>query len=120
MGADKGGVDAHVRAGGVATVAFDVNGDQVGGGHDRAGADGKFANWDARHVVHAVDLLDAEAVHHAVLDHLAAAAAAFLGGLEDHHGGAVEVAGLGQVLGRAQQHGGVAVMAAGVHHAVGL
>ena len=32
---------------------------------------------------------------------------------------AVEIARLGQVLGRAQQHGGVAVMAAGMHHALG-
>jgi hypothetical protein len=63
----------------------------------------------------AVDLLDAEALHHAVLDHLAAAAAALFGRLEDHHRRAVEVARGGQVLGRAHQHGGVPVMAAGVH-----
>ena len=53
---------------------------------------GRIANCadrEARHVVHAVDLLDAEPLHHAVLDHLAAAAAALLGGLEDHHRGAV-------------------------------
>ena len=77
-----------------------------------------MANWPTGrpgHVVHAVDLLDAEALHHAVLDHRAAAAAAFLGRLEDDHGGAVEIARLGEVLRGAQQHGGVAVMAAGVH-----
>ena len=31
----------------------------------------------------------------------------------------VEIARLGQVFGRAEQHGGVAVMAAGMHHALG-
>ena len=46
-----------------------------------------------------------------------AAAAAFLGRLEDEVGGAVEVARLGEVARRAEQHGGVAVVAAGVHAA---
>ena len=80
-----------------------------------AGPDGEGADRQARHVVHAVDLLDAEAVHQAVVDHRLAAAAAFLGGLEDHHRGAVEIARLGQVVGGAEQHRGVAVVAAGVH-----
>jgi hypothetical protein len=44
-------------------------------------------------------------------------AAAFLGGLEDEIDRAVEVAVRGQVLGRGQQHGGVAVVPAGVHAA---
>ena len=44
-----------------------------------------------------------------------AAGPALLGRLEDHHGGAGEVARLGEVFGGAEQHGGVAVMAAGVH-----
>jgi len=69
--------------------------------------------------VHAVDLLDLEAVHHAFLDHLATAATALLGRLEDHHRGAGEVARLGEIFRRAQQHGGVTVVAAGVMLAVG-
>ena len=93
------------------------DGEAVGGRHHRAGADGEGADRDARHVVHAVDLLDAETVHHAVLDHLRAAAAALLGRLEDHDGRAVEVARLGEVLGRAEQHRRVAVVAAGMHDA---
>ena len=79
----------------------------------------KSPSRGAGHVVHAVDLLDAEALHQPVVDHLAAAAAAFLGRLEDHHRGAVEVAGLGEVLRGAEQHRGVAVVAAGVHRAGG-
>ena len=65
--------------------------------------------------MHAVDLLHAEAVHQPVLDHGLAAAAAFLGGLEDDDRGAVEIAGLGEIARGAEQHRGVPVMAAGVH-----
>ena len=70
--------------------------------------------------MHAVDLLDAPTVHHAVIAHFLAAAAAFFGGLEDHHNGTVEIAGLGEILRRAQQHRSVAIMAAGVHGVCGL
>ena len=66
-------------------------------------------------VVHAVDLLDAEALHQAVLHHGLAAGAALLGRLEDHDRGAGEIARLGEIARRAEQHRGVAVMAAGVH-----
>src|SRR5262249_5602692 len=45
-------------------------------------------------------------------------APALLRRLEDEVHGALEVAGLRQVFGGAQQHGGVAVMAAGMHLAV--
>ncbi|MHC2879119.1 hypothetical protein ACVI53_001989 [Bradyrhizobium barranii subsp. barranii] len=71
-------------------------------------------------VVHAVDLLDAETLHQAVLDHGCAAGAALLGRLEDHHSIAGEVTGLGEVAGRTEQHRGVAVMATGVHLARSL
>ena len=72
-----------------------VDGETVAAAIMRAGADGELADRDARHVVHAVDLLDAEALHQAVLHHRVAAAAALLGRLEDHHRRAVEVARLG-------------------------
>ena len=75
----------------------------------------ELADRQAGHVVHAVDLGDAEALHHAVLDHLVAAAAAFFGRLEDHGHRAGEIARLGEIFRGAEQHGGVAVMAAGVH-----
>ena len=50
-----------------------------------------------------------------VVDHRLAAGAALLGGLEDDDGRAVEVARLAQILGGAEQHGRVPVVAAGVH-----
>ncbi len=56
-----------------------------------------------------------ESLHQPVLDHGLAAAAALLRRLEDHHRGAGEIARLGEIARGAQQHGGVAVMAAGVH-----
>jgi hypothetical protein len=90
--ADHGGVDAVMRLGGMAALAGDGDLELVGGGHHRAGADGEGADRNAGHVVHAVDLLDVPAVHHAILHHLAPAAAALFGGLEDADDGAVEIA----------------------------
>jgi hypothetical protein len=99
----------------MAAAPFECDLETVGSSHHRAGPHGKRANRQARHVVQAIDLLHAEALHHAVLDHLTPAAAAFFGRLEDQDGRSVEVAGLGQVAGCAQQHGCVSVMAAGMH-----
>ena len=65
--------------------------------------------------MHAVDFLDGKALHQSVLDHGAAAAPALLRGLKDDHRGASEIARLGEIFGGAQQHGGVAVVTAGVH-----
>jgi hypothetical protein len=62
-----------------------------------------------------VDLADTVALHHAFLDHGLAAAAAFLVGLEDEHGLACEVARLGEVFRRPEQHRRVPVMPAGMH-----
>ena len=70
--------------------------------------------------MHAEHRFHGEFFEQAFLDHFTAAALAFLGRLENEIGGAVEALALGQVLGRAQQHGGVAVVAAGVHAAVVL
>ena len=108
-------VDRGVRPRRVAAETFDVDVDAVGRRHHRAGPDREIADREAGIVVHPVHLLDPEAVHHAVVDHLAAAAAALFGRLEDHHRGAVEVARLGEIFRGAEQHGGVAVVAAGVH-----
>ena len=99
----------------VAAAALDGDGEFGGRRHDRARADGELADRQARHVVHAEHLVDAEALHHAVLDHLVAAAAAFLGRLEDDRHRAGEIARLGEIFGGAEQHRGVAVMAAGMH-----
>jgi hypothetical protein len=62
-----------------------------------------------------VDLLDVPAVHQPVVHHRLAAGTAFLGGLEDDHRRAVEVARLAEILGGAQQHRRMPIVAAGVH-----
>jgi len=69
----------------------------------------------ARPVVHAEHGLDWKLLKQAVLDHFAGATAALFGGLENQVHRTVKVAVFGKVLGRSQQHGGVAIVAAGVH-----
>jgi hypothetical protein len=69
-----------------------------------------------REVVQRKHRLAGKAFEQAVLDHLQRAGLAhLLGRLEDEVHRAAEVAGLRQVPGRRQQHGGVAVVPAGVH-----
>src|SRR3954447_12677794 len=106
-----------IRACRVAASALDRDGELVGCGHHGTGPESKEPDRDARHVVHAIDLLDAEALHEAVLDHRVTASAALLGRLEDQHRRAVEVARLSEVLSGPEQHGGVAVMTTGMHPA---
>jgi hypothetical protein len=77
--------------------------------------DGELAHRKARQIVHAEHLGDAKALHHAVIDHLAATGAAFFRRLEDHGDRAGEVARCGQVFGGTEKHCGMTVMAAGVH-----
>ncbi len=62
--------------------------------------------------------LDRKALEQAILDHHRRPAFRFLGRLEDEHGDAVEIRVVGQVAGGAEQHGGMAVVAAGVHLAL--
>ena len=115
LGGDQNRIHAIMRFRGMAALAGHGDVELIRRRHHRAGPDRECADRDARHIVHPVDFLNGETLHQPVPDHLAPAAAAFLGGLEDHHGGAVEIPRLGQVFGGAQKHGGMAVMAAGMH-----
>lgn len=65
-------------------------------------------------VVQRVDAVARKALEQAILDHLARAAFAFLGGLEDEVHGAIEPARARQLARRADQHAGVAVVTAAV------
>jgi hypothetical protein len=115
LGAHQHTVDRLVRLCGVPAAPLDVDIDAVGGRHHRPGPEGELADGKAGVIVHPVHFLDAEALHHTILDHLATAAAALLGRLEDHDRGSGKVARLGEVARGAQEHRGVAIMAAGVH-----
>ena len=108
-------VQAVVRKGSVATAAFDDDLELVAGGHHRPRAHGKFANLGARPVMHAEHRLHREFLEQPVFDHLAGAATAFFGGLENQVNRAIKIAVFGEVLGRCQQHGGMAIVPAGVH-----
>ena len=61
-----------------------------------------------------VDLVAWEALEESVRQHGPGAAEPFLGRLEHEQRGPREVAGLGEVLGGSEQHGGVPVVAAAV------
>ena len=108
---------APVRAGGMPADAFQDDLEIVLRRHDRPDAGLEVSDRKARHVVQAIDLLERKPLHQPVGQHGERALAPFLGGLEDEAHGAVETALLGEELGRPEQHGGVAVMAAGVHRA---
>ena len=118
--ADQHGVDAFVWPRRVAAEPLDLDVDRVRGRHDRTGADRELADRNAGAIVHAINLLDAETVHQPVLDHRGCARTALFGRLEDDDRGAGEIARLGEIARRTQQHGRVAVMAASVHLACRL
>ncbi len=120
VGGDHDRIDAEMRHRSVSALAGDGDLDVGDRGHDRAVAPGEGAGGHLRPVVHAEHHLHRAALEQAFLHHDLAAGQVLLRRLEDHVDGAVEVACLGQVFRRAEQHRGVAVMAAGVHHTVVL
>jgi hypothetical protein len=65
--------------------------------------------------MHAVNLIDGEAVHQTILDHRGGAGATLLRRLKDDNRIAGKVPGFGEIPGRAEQHRGMPVMAAGMH-----
>lgn len=103
--------------GAVSATTRDLDLEAICGRHHRAWIDTHRARFQARPVVQGIDRIARKGVEQAVFQHGARAAAAFLRGLEDQHGGAIEVARLRQVLCRADQDRRVSVMAATVHQA---
>ena len=115
MRADKDRINAQMRRRRMGAEPFDIDDEAIRSCHDCPGTQRDLAWLHARHVVHAVDFLDGPTGHQAIIHHGLAAGAAFFGRLEDHDNRAVEFAGRGEVLGRAEKHGGMAIMAAGMH-----
>jgi hypothetical protein len=108
-------IDAGLRPRAVRALAGDANVEEGAARHHRTGAHRELPQRQARPVVHAENGIARKFLEQAVLDHGLGAAQALLGRLEDEMHAAVEVARLGQVARRAEQHGGVPVVAAGVH-----
>ena len=98
-------------------VAGNGNVEEIGAGHRRPRKNGKLAVVEIGRVVQSIDFVAGKFLEQPVLDHRARAAEAFLGRLEDEMHGAVEVLGFGKIARGAEQHGGVAVMAAAVEAA---
>ena len=113
--ADHDGIDARLGSRRMGAAAFDLDVDAVGRGHDRSRPDRELPERQPWEIVHAVDLVDGEAIHQAVLHHRKTACPALLRRLEDHDGGAGEITGLGEILRGTEQHRGVAVVPAGMH-----
>ncbi len=108
-------VCAEVRHRGVAALAAYGDLELVARGHHRPRADGEVPTAAPGQLCMPKTASHGEFFEEAVLDHLARPAAAFFGRLEDQVDRAVEVAVLREMARRGQQHGGMAVMAAGVH-----
>jgi hypothetical protein len=113
-GCDNDGILGAFRHRAMRAIAVDHDVEEVGAGHRGAGQDGDLAMVEVRRVVQPIDLVAGEFFEQAILEHGARAAKAFFGRLEDEVHGAVEIAGLGEITRGAEQHGGVAVMAAAV------
>ena len=100
---------------GAIAMNFDVK--EIGAGHRRPRQDRDLAVIEIGRVVQAIDLVAGKSVEQPVLDHGTRAAEPFLGRLENEMHGAVEILSFGEIARGAEQHGGVAVMAAAVETA---
>ena len=98
--------------------ALDFNAKFVARGHDRPFGHAEVAGRHAGPVVNPKNSIDGKLLEQAVLDHGLSACAAFFGGLEDKNNRAVELPMPREILGRAKQHRGVAIVATCVHLAV--
>jgi len=87
----------------------------VGRGQERPDGGAEMRGRETRRVMQPVDRIAGEAFEQPVGEHGVGAAAALLRRLEDHDRGAGEIRVLGEIARRAEQHRGVAVMAAGMH-----
>ena len=114
---DQHRIDARLRPRAVRADALDMDVEERPARHHGAGPDREFADREPRMIVHAEHRVAREAAEQVVLEHRARAAQSFFGRLEDEVDRAVEVARLGEIARRAEQHRGVPVMAAGMHHA---
>src|ERR1700761_6613025 len=108
-------IDTLLRMRAMRPLAGDLNVEKCPTGGTRARSGDELADRQPGTVVHAVDEVARETFEQPVPQHLQRAANTFLSRLENEVHRAVEVAGLRKILRRTQQHGGVTVMATGMH-----
>ena len=95
--------------------ALDFHVEKIRCRQNRSAAKSELADGQVRHVVHAIDLVDAEALKQAGIHHGLCACAAFFCRLKDQDDSTGEIAGFRQIFRRSQQHGAMAVMTTGMH-----
>ena len=124
LGSDDDRVVGFVGDGGVATSAFERYMESVGGGHHWAVAGEEFADFFAGPTVEAINdvgfVSEDASAETAVFDHFESASSAFFGGLEEEEDVVAAGGFLHEGADRSDEDGGVAVVSAGVHFAVGL
>ncbi|MNS20533.1 hypothetical protein D3C72_522720 [compost metagenome] len=113
-------VDGQVRHRAMTTHPVQGHRQQVLRSHHRPFTKPQVPGRQPGHVVHAEQRITWESLQQAVGQHRLGTALALLGRLEDQCQRAVELPGRRQVARGAKQHGGMPVMAAGVHAALVL
>lgn len=117
FGGNHNGVVAALGHGAMARGAADINAEPVGVCHARTGLAAHGAGIDLAPDVRGIGTVDA--IEYARADHELGALAVFLAGLENDANLAVDVIGhVAQNLQRAEHHGDMAVVAAGMHAAL--
>ena len=111
--ADHKGVGAEMRMRRVRTAALDADIPPIGGGEQRTRFCCDLTDTDAGLVVDREDRIARKLVEQPFFDHHSATTAALFGWLKDQMHGAFEIAGRCEVLGGAEQHRRVSVVAAG-------
>ena len=111
-------IDTGFRTSTMRALAGDVDVEERTTSHHGTGTDRELAHRQRRAVVHSEDAIARELLEQAIVDHGLGATNPLLGRLEDEIDLTVEVARGGQILGGAQQDGGVAIVTACVHLAI--
>ena len=111
---NDGRVVGLLRKRAVRTASGNANIKEIRPRHHRSAVERDPALRSFRRIMQRVDFVAREALEQSVSEHRTRAAQALLGGLENEHDRAVEIARPGQIARGAQQHSGMAVMAAPV------
>ena len=106
-----------MRLRGMAALPRQVDVKETRSSHRRPLANNCLAKCAKRLIVHAVDLIARKSFEQPFGEHTTRSSEALLGRLEDKHRGSIKITSGRKILGGAQQHGCVTVMAACVHSA---